>query len=222
MTARMMEHEEAIKSLAAERYLLGELTESDREAYEEHLFSCPACFEQVKVGSEFVGHLRRMGVDEPVAIPAPARLGFLATLRQPLTAMAFALLICVSTVSLHQRNVISGLKQAQVLPAVFLSDGAKGAANTVTVRPNSWFSVNIQLIQPGTFNSYEGQVLSDSGQPKSSPFNISVEQTKGTIPIALHSGDLSSGTYSIVVSGIAADKHKTEISRYSLQLQVQE
>ena len=67
-----MEHEEAIKNLAAERYLLGELTESDREAYEEHLFSCPACFEQVKAGTEFVGHLRRIGVEEAAAGAAPA------------------------------------------------------------------------------------------------------------------------------------------------------
>lgn len=87
MTARIMEHDEAIKNLTAERYLLGELNVSDRDAYEAHLFSCPACFEQVKAGSEFVGHLRRIGVEGP----KPA-LGFVprlvASFRQPVTITA--------------------------------------------------------------------------------------------------------------------------------------
>ena len=87
MTARMMEHEEAMKNLVAERYLLGELTENDREAYEEHLFSCPVCFEQIKAGTEFVGQLRQMGAEKSVAEPAPARPGFLAALRQPLSSV---------------------------------------------------------------------------------------------------------------------------------------
>ncbi len=38
MTARVMDHEEAIRNFTVERYLLGELPENDRDAYEEHLF----------------------------------------------------------------------------------------------------------------------------------------------------------------------------------------
>lgn len=64
MSAQMIDHQEAVKNLMAERYLLGELNAGEREAYEEHLFSCNACFEQVKAGTEFIGHLRQMGADE--------------------------------------------------------------------------------------------------------------------------------------------------------------
>ena len=46
MSAQMIDHQDAVKSLMAERYLLGELNASEREAYEEHLFSCDACFDQ--------------------------------------------------------------------------------------------------------------------------------------------------------------------------------
>jgi hypothetical protein len=40
----MIDHQDAVKSLMAERYLLGELNAGEREAYEEHFFSCDACF----------------------------------------------------------------------------------------------------------------------------------------------------------------------------------
>ena len=42
-----MDHDLAIKNNAAERYLLGELTEVEIEEYEEHFFSCAACAHEV-------------------------------------------------------------------------------------------------------------------------------------------------------------------------------
>src|SRR5690242_20940812 len=97
MSAQMNDHQEAVKNLMAERYLLGELNASEREAYEEHLFSCDTCFEQVKAGTEFVGHLRQIGAEEAPPAPAP---GFLARtigyLRQPVAVTALGLFLCAS------------------------------------------------------------------------------------------------------------------------------
>ena len=38
-----MEHEQATATLAAERYILNELTAAEREAFEEHYFVCERC-----------------------------------------------------------------------------------------------------------------------------------------------------------------------------------
>ena len=38
-----MTHQEAVETLAAERYLLNELSAADREAFEAHYFSCEEC-----------------------------------------------------------------------------------------------------------------------------------------------------------------------------------
>jgi hypothetical protein len=223
MTARIMEHDEAIKNLTAERYLLGELNVSDRDAYEEHLFSCPACFEQVKAGSEFVGHLRRTGAEEPHAKVSPARPGFLAMVRQPVAALALVLLLCVSSISLHQYRVIGGLKQVQVTPSLFLSDGAKsGDVRKLTVPPNSRFGLDFLLLQRGDFSSYEGQILSESGQWRLTPFTFSSDQAKGTVHLVLDSGTLGEGSFFVVINGLSADGHKAEITRYGFQLQLQE
>lgn len=46
-------HTLAIDSLAAERYVLKEMTEEERDAYEEHFFSCVACAEEVRAAEQW-------------------------------------------------------------------------------------------------------------------------------------------------------------------------
>src|SRR6185312_11725212 len=54
----MMDHAEANKIQAVERYLLGDLQSSEREEFEEHFFSCPECAEEVMTGATFVDNTR--------------------------------------------------------------------------------------------------------------------------------------------------------------------
>lgn len=49
-----MNHTEAIETQAAERYLLGELDDAQREAFEEHFFDCPVCAMEVRDTAAFV------------------------------------------------------------------------------------------------------------------------------------------------------------------------
>ncbi len=205
----------------AERYLLGELMEEERSSYEEHMFSCESCFEQIRVGTELVSQIRQLGPE--AANPVP---GFMSRLirnvSQPVTAAAFALLICVSALSVYQHGTISKLKQPQVTPSFFLSDGAKaGGIKTLPLSPNTRFDLSIQLLRNGDFSSYEGQILTGSGQLKSA-FPVSAEQARDTIHISLDSGTLGPGTYSVVIHGLASDGQKTEIDRYEFQIQSKE
>jgi len=226
MSAQMIDHQDAVKSLMAERYLLGELKAGEREAYEEHLFSCDACFEQVKAGTEFVGHLRRMGGEEPVAVAPGFMARLMTSLRQPLMVAACALLACVSGLSVYQRGIIAGLRQAQVMPHTFLSDGAKaGGIQQITVAANARFYLDIQLVQSGDlsgdFSSYEGQVLTESQHLKTT-FSISPEQSKDTIPVLLDSSLVVPGKYVMVINGLAPDGRKTEVTRFKFQILLKE
>ena len=46
-----MTHEQAVSTFASERYLLDEMTASERETFEEHYFSCAVCAEDVRSGA---------------------------------------------------------------------------------------------------------------------------------------------------------------------------
>src|ERR1700686_2508210 len=187
------------------------------------MFSCDDCFEQVKAGTEFVSHLRLMGTEEPQsALAAGFMSRFMASVRQPVTIAVCFLLIGVSGISVYQRRIIGGLRQAQVTPSFFLSDGAKaGGVKQLVLTPNTRFDLSIQLLQKGDFSSYAGQVLTESQQIKAS-FPISAEQTRDTIHVLLDSGVLGPGAYFMVINGLAPDGQKTEITRYRFQVLLKE
>ena len=49
-----MDHSQALRLHAAEKYLLGELAPEVREQFEEHYFECEECANDVKAGAAFI------------------------------------------------------------------------------------------------------------------------------------------------------------------------
>ena len=68
-----MDHSEALQQMAAERYLLDELTPDAREAFEEHLFDCPECALDLRAGAAFVEEAKAQLPKLAGALPAPSR-----------------------------------------------------------------------------------------------------------------------------------------------------
>ena len=71
-----MDHQTAKSANLLEQYLLGELAEAERSAFEEHYFSCPACAEEVVTATKFLDNARRplmrLAAEAPVAAPVVA------------------------------------------------------------------------------------------------------------------------------------------------------
>jgi hypothetical protein len=57
MTDTQKIHQFAEQNMLVEKYLLGELTGPDLEDFEQHVFECAICFEEVKTGQAFTQHL---------------------------------------------------------------------------------------------------------------------------------------------------------------------
>jgi anti-sigma factor RsiW len=55
-----MDHNEAVRLLAAEKYLLGELPNLRREEYEEHYFDCADCAEDITDAVAFMESARQV------------------------------------------------------------------------------------------------------------------------------------------------------------------
>jgi anti-sigma factor RsiW len=53
-----MDHDTAMNTGTLERYLLRELSETERDAFEEHYFSCPICAREVVLASKFLDNAR--------------------------------------------------------------------------------------------------------------------------------------------------------------------
>ncbi len=53
-----MDHNEALRLHAVEKYVLGELPPSLRDEFEEHFFECQECALDVNEAAEFVDNVR--------------------------------------------------------------------------------------------------------------------------------------------------------------------
>ena len=54
-----MDHQDVKSAKLVERYLLGELADPERDAFEEHYFSCPSCAEEVVTATKFLDNAKR-------------------------------------------------------------------------------------------------------------------------------------------------------------------
>lgn len=221
MNTRIINHDEAVKDLMAERYLLGELNTAERDAYEQHLFSCDVCFEQIKAGTEFVNHLRHIGTEAPQPPLLPGFMSRLMTnVRQPLTITVLGFLVFTSGVAIHQGSVIAHLKEPRPEIRSVLTGVAHGYGETRLIQSprNSALSLNVEYLRKGEFISYQAQILSSSGKAL---HTVALPETQvgTTASIALPADALKPGQYSIVVFGRRSDGSQEEVGRGAFELQ---
>ena len=210
-----MEHAEAAATNASERYLLGEITAAEGDAFEEHFFDCAFCADDVRVGASFLDGGRRLVREDeqpPLApvVPIAARRRTWNWI--PLAASAAILLVPLN-VALMTRNRTSG--PAAVLATQHqqvLTSQTRGAAGTVVTLPKDRDTV-VWIEVPGepAYERYELRVLRTDGsvvlmQP------VTSEEALEALGVVLR----EPGTYDVVILGIAYDGRSAEVSRHRL------
>src|SRR4030095_4334029 len=94
-----MDHNSAVKLLACEKYVLGELSPELREAYEEHYFSCAECAAELRSTAELVRGSRQVFSETPAvrerAGATGEQGGWFAWLRPAVAVPVFATLLLI-------------------------------------------------------------------------------------------------------------------------------
>jgi hypothetical protein len=206
-----MSHDQAVSSQAAERYVLGELTPSERDAFESHFFDCAVCFEQVELGAQFLGRAREVLDREP----EPGWLaGMLGDLRRPAPVFISAMLLCAIAIGVHQQSVISTARAPHIEERVLVAD-SRGAKH-VSVSRRSNLSLNVDFNRKPEFVSYQVAIIDSTGKTRAS---LLAQPNTSTVGIGLPANSLEAGTYSMVVQGVTKDGVKTEAGRGAFELQ---
>src|SRR5262249_8991015 len=68
-----MDHRQAVKMRAAERYLLEELSPEERSEFEEHYFGCVECADDVRAAFTFVDNAKAVLAESPIPLAAASR-----------------------------------------------------------------------------------------------------------------------------------------------------
>lgn len=138
-----MTHQQAIDTMAAERYLLDEMTEVEKDAFEGHFFDCGDCAEEVRRG-ELVRQEVRRAKSQP---RRNAGLSLVATKRpvwkRPAVILPWAVAATLALTTGYQSLVtVPTLRRAnspQSLSPVMLREATRGAVPVVTPSPEQRF-----------------------------------------------------------------------------------
>jgi hypothetical protein len=209
-----MDHNEAVRLQAAEKYLLGELPREQHAAFEEHFFDCSACAEEMKATAAFMEGARQVSreqvsetVDAKGFVPAsPTTRGWFAWLRPAFAVPVFAALLLF--IGYQNGVTIPNLKQAS--SGVVVGEGAKSfsllsadsrgegtSAPKISVGAREDFRLDVDM--PGNSSTgYGCQIQNESGKVLAT-FAVSAEEAKSTVTRVIRGGSLQPGKYTLVI-----------------------
>jgi hypothetical protein len=216
-----MEHQEAVRQMAVEKYLLNELTPTVRDEFEEHFFDCRECAADLRATSAFLDEAKKqLGVAaRPVAKPA-GKSWVAALFRPAFVSPVFAsllLLIAYQNFIAHPRLIgeDSGFKNPEILPSVSLVRGNSrgGTLSSVTVADGKPILVSLDVPTQDQYSSYELALTSPAGAALWR-LPISAEQAKDTVSVRLPTAHWVPGEYRLIVYGHARGIEPTDLARY--------
>ena len=208
-----MDHSDAVRLRAAEKYISGELPEDLRDQFEEHYFDCVECANDLKALAIFATASRMVLEEEVVAkvpprLPAAERTGWFAWLRPLVAVPAIAALAAV--VVFQNTVTIPALKQrsatlpvAQAYGSSFRLQGTTRGENisTVSIRPNESLALDFDFIPSQSFPSYVGGLLDEAGASVLT-FHLPADLENKEVHLAVPAGLLRAGKYSLVLNGV--------------------
>lgn len=231
-----MDHLEAVRTKAAEKYMLGELSGKERDDYEDHFFGCQECASEVKLGAILVDSAKEV-LSSPHILPEKpareigARRPWFAWFMRPqfvVPALASLLLIIAyqnAVLIPRMKTATSDLNAAGVLPSFSLitSNSRGGAPLTIRVSRNQLFGLYLDIPPEKKLSSYTCTVENTSGSVEFSA-SVSATQAREAVQLLLSSSRLSPGNHILIVRGSGASDQASgapavEVARYEFNLQ---
>jgi hypothetical protein len=208
-----MDHLEAMRLQAAEKYALGELPLDLREQFEEHYFDCPECAKDLEALTTFVTASRMIFQEREVFPTVPSRgerserSGWSNWFRPVITVPAIvalaALVVFDKTVTIPSAKKQAAVQSvAEVYESSHRLQGmTRGADITkITVQPNESFALDLDFTPAQVFPSYRGSLVDLSGQAVVI-FGLKGEESNKEVHLVVPGGKVHAGNYELVVVG---------------------
>ncbi|HTS36769.1 MAG TPA: zf-HC2 domain-containing protein [Candidatus Solibacter sp.] len=224
-----MDHNEAVRQNATERYLLDELDPDLRDQFEEHMFDCQECAVDLRAGAMFVEQSKAVLAEAqtpvPVLVPAkqPAKSSWFGWLSPALAVPVMTVLLAVIG---YQRfievpQLMQAANQPDVLPVASINVSTRGAEKKeVTTKPGQGFLLNLSIPPDASYSAYSLELHNAAGTLQYL-LKIAASSPDETRPVHFPGAGLEQGTYTLVVNGITADGHSSTVGNYPIELKFQ-
>jgi anti-sigma factor RsiW len=230
-----MNHSEATQNMAAERYLLDELTPEEKEAFEQHVFDCPECAFDLRAGSVFITEaktqLPELAAQSQATAPESAkptakRSRWSFWLNPAFAVPAFAVMLIV--IGYQNLSTIPALRNAAGEPRILHSTaihlGTRGGAHVpVAADRTEGLALSIELPQTAAYSSFVFDLYDPKGKQVWSRTVAAATADSGDggiVSLVIPGSGLLKGSYTLGVSGITPQSATpVEIDRRVLDLQ---
>jgi len=206
-----MEHDEAIRSHAAERYVAHELSPAEQEAFEEHFFDCQECADDVRFELTFTASVRAVSRElqaEPQPAPAPSSASLWEKWRDWLRArpaLAFSFAGNVALAAGFALVLLTGIHPPagpRFTQPYFAPGIAKGAGDVHAI-PSSETVYAVRFPAPSTASqSYSYEILDAAGKRESSGPLTAPASEDGFLYLQIPLGSLPAGEHTLAVRGV--------------------
>jgi len=169
-----MDHAEAVRTKAAERYLLCGLKQPELNQFEDHLFDCAICAEEVTVGVVFADNAAAELKDAPASAAERAGPGkgwwewLSLAWRQPAFVMPLAALAIVSGLWMRDHSKLTAELASAEAPQSFTQvplEDARGSEPAAVTRDSRVFAVSFFIDSPNRFPQYAVEITGEGLGP---------------------------------------------------------
>jgi hypothetical protein len=224
-----MNHEQAIREQAVERYLLGELAEDARTQFEEHYFDCAICAADLKSGVVLVEALR----SEPQPAVSPQRGMHVVAKRRPSTWLRPWLVpaLAASLLVMAYQNVVvlPGMRRAATAtqsPAlmsniVLANIDARGSdVPKLAAAAHGAFVISLDIPTKTDYSSYLCSLYNASGE-RLWQMPVPAQQAENTVFLRVPTDKATAGQNELRVFGVpSSGGTPAEVGRYRFNLQI--
>ncbi|HWC95808.1 MAG TPA: zf-HC2 domain-containing protein [Candidatus Sulfopaludibacter sp.] len=189
-----MKHEFAMATQAVERYVLGEMSSEERDAFEDHYFGCTECADDVRATTQFIDSARTVWRDDA---RAPAKLSLLDWLKVKWFSPALVGVAAAAMAVIVFQNavVIPTLNAPRAIPALTLDLTSRAAAPRLA--PGDPLHFYVASEQPVTADRVWAELSTEAGRVlRSGP----VAGPKAQQPIDVYfPGTVAPGRYILII-----------------------
>ncbi|MFP5227027.1 MAG: anti-sigma factor family protein [Acidobacteriota bacterium] len=233
-----MDHTEAIELMATERYLLGELTPEQRDAFEAHFFECYECALDVRAEAAMLQEMKvqlppmaKPAAQIPDAVLAPKpepkeRRDWFAWIRPSWAVPAFAALLLV--MGYQNLATIPGLRSAaespRVAPWSAMHIGTRAGAQMPLTADRKAGAVLLidDVPNDGIYASFAFELADPQGKLFWSQTVKAPAAGDSAISLAIPGGGLQTGAYTLTIAGITPEGSRTQLDRRVLDVRFDE
>jgi hypothetical protein len=209
-----MNHDEAIKSLAAERYILGDLDKAEHDAFEEHFFDCTECTADVRDAASIAGGVR---TGTPAVVPMRHYSRWAAAAAGAAVAIGLAYQYVPQVAGFRHRASNPPIQAAHATAGEqnIELDASRAAQAVYTIVGNQSVSVGFIIPVSDPRPPYVCELRDEAGHVIASKTVATKDEVAEPVSLVVPAGKFYNGHYTL---GIRGDR---EIPAYQFAVEVQ-